>query len=465
MVLLPRLPFLAANRLLDDFLAGQGGRDWRFNPTELPDAVRYASTGGALASPGQLSSLHDGIRQKAEAFGFPTDKGRSDSAQFDSALSASLADSGLLHDGEALRDEFWAFVAIVMAPDIVRWRFGTTRSRYLGGVRNTFQRLWVRGWALDRGTDSDNRWQLLDALSEDALVQIFERPSLGGHRVFARAIAEAWLRASNRHGKQRMERIMRRATVRIRIQNEIRHLSALPSDVLARILDRSFDNAPCGSADVSSAAVHDKTRPHGFTFRRTIPYVEDILEARGVVLPDRREFLALDMQGQQLAVWATLIGEGPVPTQEKATVSLCASRLRSQGWVSYVRLRTDGDLYRAISAQLTSATRAGSNGLFHIPRNSFVRAFKRVPDMEANDWEDCTVRALAEHEQEAAARDDIVRGAFQAARHRYGIGAERLRKPIRNSIERAIASCTQKGWLKRHQNTLTLRVKYAEPAC
>ena len=117
-----------------------------------------------------------------------------------------------------------------------------------------------------------------------------------------------------------------------------------------------------------------------------------MLETHGLVA-DQRDFLALDNLGKQLAVWATLIGEGPVPAQEKATMSLCANRLRSQGWVDFERLRADGDLYRAISTQLGSATRTGSNGRFHIPRNTYVRAFNRTSDMNANDWADCTVRA------------------------------------------------------------------------
>ena len=256
---------------------------------------------------------------------------------------------------------------------------------------------------------------------------------------------------------------MRRATVRIRIQNEIRHLPGLPSEILAGTLDRSFDNAPKAGANLTRK-VRKSASPDGITFRRTTPNVEDVLETNGVVLPGRRDFLALDKRGQKLAVWATLIGEGPVPKQKNTVVSLCARRLRSQGWADYVRLRTDGALYRMISAQLNSATKAGSNGLLHIPRRSFVRAFKRTSDMTADDWADCTIRAFAEHERLAANREDIVRHAFRVARDRYGIDAERLRQPIRKCIERAIANCTDEGLLKRQRNTLILKASYAEPA-
>lgn len=98
----------------------------------------------------------------------------------------------------------------------------------------------MRGRALDRGVGHPDRWQLLEELTEDALVQITERPSIGGDRILALAIAEAWLRAARHHGKAAMEDIMRRAILRIRIRNEIRSLADLPSNDLAGFLDRMF---------------------------------------------------------------------------------------------------------------------------------------------------------------------------------------------------------------------------------
>ena len=458
-LLLPRLPVVAANGLLDGFL---GGNDWEFDSGSLPDACRYAPTGGTPASQTLLVCLHNGIHGRAKEFGFPQEGTRSDLANFDSALSAWLADLEYLHSGEALHEDFWAFVAIVIAPHVVRWRFGNTRSRYLGGVRNTFQRLWMRGWALDRGRNSAKRWELLDALSEDAFVQIFERPSLGGHPEFARAIAEAWVRASAHHGKGRMEAITRRATVRIRIHKEIRHLTSLPRDVLAELLDHAFDNASSLSANV--AVTPDQVRPHALTYQRTVPVIEDVLEANGVVMPDRRAFLNLDKQGKLCAVWATLIGEGSVSTKGRATVSLCAKRLRAQGWADHARLRVNGDVYRAIRAQLSSATRAGSNGLFAIPRNSFVRAFKQTPEMEANDWLDCTMRAVTELEGGPLPQEVVIRRAFQTAQCRYGIDAMKLGKTIRASIGRAIADCVHRGLIRRVRgNKLISRASYADP--
>lgn len=238
--LLPRLPAPAAEQLLDKFL--ENGPDaWAgFDYTTFPQAVRFAATGGTQVSPRQLREFREGIIQIAETNGFGASGHRAGFAGFDAQAAAWLADHSLLTSGEGLRDDVWAFLGVALLPDVVYWRFGAARERYLGGIRNTFQRLWARGRALDRGPSSPDRWQLLDALTEDALVQITERPSLGGDPLLAHAIAEAWLRAAHQHGKGAMEAIMRSAVLRIRVWNEVRSLSDLPAADLALVLDEAF---------------------------------------------------------------------------------------------------------------------------------------------------------------------------------------------------------------------------------
>ena len=240
-ILLPRLPGPAAEILLEQHVAREFGAWARFNPNDLPEAVRFAATGGSRVSPTQLAELRDHMLQIARTNGLGNAGARSSHAKFDGEMAASLAEDPLFASGEALRDDVWTFVGVSMAPDIVHWRFGDARERYLGGVRNTFQRLWMRGRALDRGAGHRERWQLLEELTEDALVQITERPSLGGDPVLARAIAEAWHRASLHHGRGAMEPIMRRAALRVRIWNEIRSLADLPSEQLASVLAVAFD--------------------------------------------------------------------------------------------------------------------------------------------------------------------------------------------------------------------------------
>ncbi len=255
-VLLPRLPGPAAEILLERTLARGFDAGAQFSPTDLPEAVRFAATGGSPASPTQLAELRDRLLQVARSSGLGNAGIRISHAKFDMEMAASLAEDPLFETGEALRDDVWTFVGVTLAPDIVHWRFGDARARYLGGVRNTFQRLWMRGRALDRGAGHGKRWQLLGELTEDALVQITERPSLGGDPALARAIAEAWVRASLHHGRGAMEPIMRRAALRVRIWNEIRSLADVASEELVGLLDGAFD-MPTKQGERSIAAAAD----------------------------------------------------------------------------------------------------------------------------------------------------------------------------------------------------------------
>ncbi len=242
-LLLPRLPGPSAENLLDQLIDGDTLQWLGFDPTCLPDEVLYASTGGSRVDPSQLRELRQLLFSVAEEHGFGTRDARTSQAKFDAALGASLIQQPLLKPGEALRDDVWSFIGVVMAPDIVQWRFGKSRERYLGGVRNTFQRLWMRARVLDRGESAQDRWGLLDSLTEDALVQITERPSIGADAILSRALAEAWVRASVRVGRGQMEDVMRLAILRLRIRNEIRSLSLLPEHELAGLLDQFFDSA------------------------------------------------------------------------------------------------------------------------------------------------------------------------------------------------------------------------------
>ena len=109
-----------------------------------------------------------------------------------------------------------------------------------GGARNALQRLWMRGVTLDRGEGHAERWALVRGLSEDAMVQIFERASISGEYRLARSIAEAWVSTAANIGRGRMEDVMRRATKYIRVRNQIYDLASLEDDALHSEISRAF---------------------------------------------------------------------------------------------------------------------------------------------------------------------------------------------------------------------------------
>lgn len=339
--LLPRLPGPACDAIVRRFLE-QGPSGWaRFRSDDLPDQVRYAATGGAPVPAASLASLRQDLVAIAQKHGFGQQGARQSHADFDAETAAWLAQSGLFVGGEALRDDVWAFVASVVAPDIVHWRFGSSAERYGGGVRNTFQRLWMRGRALDRGGAHPERWRLLAELTEDALVQITERPSIGGDRILALAVAEAWLRAARHHGKASMEDIMRRAILRIRVRNEIRSLADIPPGDLASFLDGVFG--------VSEASVGEAEPPlSGVSLAEAARNVTQEARRRGWLSPK-----------SQSALENFAAGHAALERSERNALDYLLGRLSDAG----VLAQEISELRAAWSADLPTTASSGSGPL------------------------------------------------------------------------------------------------------
>lgn len=203
--------------------------------------ISFAPSGGHFADLAPAMKIGDSLRNLAARFGFPGTLGQAERAGFDQEASIMLGQHDSLDSAEALRDDVWAFMTTIAASDVVSWRFSDRSSeRFRGGVRNTFQRLWLRGKVLDRGPDSSNRWALIRNLSEDAMVQIFERPAIGAHRRVALTLAECWLRTAEKVPREKMEKIMRTATKLVRLRNEIADLSSLSDQELEEVMMHEF---------------------------------------------------------------------------------------------------------------------------------------------------------------------------------------------------------------------------------
>lgn len=239
--LLPRLNPLGVSAILKDSEKSPPTSDKALQIVEQHSAyVTFAASGGSqdFDLVGEISRV---IKEIAQNHGFPEQGSQASRAAFDTDLAISLSEIATLGSGEALRDDAWAFLTLVMNPDVVAWRYpDRPKDRYEGGVRNTFQRLWIRGVVLDRGAEHNDRWALVREINEDGLVQIFERASVAGNARLARAIAEGWLRTAGRIGKGRMEKPMRDAVKMLRIRNEVIDLAYLEEAELEREIDGAF---------------------------------------------------------------------------------------------------------------------------------------------------------------------------------------------------------------------------------
>lgn len=238
--LLPRLSAAAVDQLLS---GAPGSASAAGVIDDLPDAITYGAVGGSRLHGADLAALKEGVEGVARKTGYPTVATGAARAAFDAACARHLAQVSILQSGEAHRDDVWAFMAAYLFRPITLWRYGEAPDRHHGGVRNTFQRLWMRGTVLDRGDDHADRWGLVEGLTEDAFVAILERPAIAANRTLSRALAEGWLVAAERYGRAAMQPVMRSAVIRIRMRNEIVALGALAPDDLRDTVDAVFVDA------------------------------------------------------------------------------------------------------------------------------------------------------------------------------------------------------------------------------
>ena len=75
---------------------------------------------------------------------------------------------------ETTRRDWWSYLTLVVLPEVACWRWVSEtqgnllkHERFLGGGRNTFQRIHRRVLCLDRGTDHPDRFGLIQELKED----------------------------------------------------------------------------------------------------------------------------------------------------------------------------------------------------------------------------------------------------------------------------------------------------------
>ncbi|UWM84951.1 hypothetical protein [Rhizobium sp. SRDI969] len=221
----PRLP-LRGVRILLQQQGNLATMSWEERRLEVSSLIGYPATGGRRVTDEELRKIRDRIVELAGESGFPDKGSTTDRTNFDKRVAIALIEEDLVPGPDALRDDVWGFLASVLLADVVKWRWETTAVRYQGGVRNALQRLWLRGVSFRRDEEA-GRWDLVNALNEDANLSILERPGLSASRVVTRAIGEMWFELSRQKPPLPMEDITRRISRTLRITNQIIPLHAL----------------------------------------------------------------------------------------------------------------------------------------------------------------------------------------------------------------------------------------------
>ncbi|MEU0450194.1 DNA cytosine methyltransferase [Streptomyces tendae] len=159
------------------------------------EASVFVATGGDRVSRRQLEGLRQSILDLAVQAGFPEHSDRARNADFDLRLAALLhAETGMVPAEAASRD-VWAFLAVVLLPDVAFWRYPRPpQDRVLGTdlTRHVFGRLWWRAQLVRAPADPDP-YHALTILGEAAFDQIYaRRAALGGSPHLVRAILRVW---------------------------------------------------------------------------------------------------------------------------------------------------------------------------------------------------------------------------------------------------------------------------------
>jgi hypothetical protein len=195
----------------------------------------FAATGGRRVTEDELQDLRDRIVKAAEYAGFPGEGRRADRATFDLEVSQLLHERSGLVAAEASVRSIWAFLALVLLPDVSYWRYPRPPADRVMGTditRHVWGRLWWRAHLLALPQQVE-RYRLLDAFGEAAFDQIFaRRKSVGGSRALVRALAESW--PTIERGGVNDRQLLRDVLKRLLRINAVVEFEALDEDELRR---------------------------------------------------------------------------------------------------------------------------------------------------------------------------------------------------------------------------------------
>ena len=221
----------------------------------------FTNTGGQRIPTSYLNDLREEIKETAIRFGFPLKK--KSYLDFEFEIAKIFFSSPFLWNdndgnptGEALRNNFWAYLTILLLPDIATWRWGFPKDNIPtkawsvrmrgGGIRNTFQRIFRRVVSFDKGknfSDSE-RLELIQQLNEDEFQAIIERTSLSASPKISIFCAEEIIsRKPNENISDKMKQyIYRKSSIDLTAYGKVQALDLLSDYELKDLIFNVFKN-------------------------------------------------------------------------------------------------------------------------------------------------------------------------------------------------------------------------------
>lgn len=159
------------------------------------DSAVYTATGGDRARDKELDGLRRGVLAAARNAGFPYKTDDTRRRTFDLDVAELLHREAGLAPAEAAAGDIWAFMALVLLPDVSYWRYPRPPAdRVLATdlTRHVFGRLWWRAH-LVHDPGAIEPYEALSILGEAAFDQIYaRRKALGGSPFLVRGILSIW---------------------------------------------------------------------------------------------------------------------------------------------------------------------------------------------------------------------------------------------------------------------------------
>jgi hypothetical protein len=198
-VLYPRLLPGETERLFRE-LQGRGPDELAKTADTKSARSVFAATGGSRVTTDALDVLRGKIRRIAEEQGYPSQARLAQRQRFDETVARLLHEDSGMTPGEASQRQVWAFLALVLVPDVCTWRFPVnTQGHYLADrfkgtdlTRHTLGRLWTRAHVLRDPAAPDDPYHLVGVLGESDLDQVMSRRiAIGATPALVRAVVRA----------------------------------------------------------------------------------------------------------------------------------------------------------------------------------------------------------------------------------------------------------------------------------
>lgn len=155
----------------------------------------FVATGGTRIDQAKLQLLREIVVDLAKQSGFPLPPDGKQKPTFDLALAVALHREMRISPAEAASGDVWAFLALVVLPDVAHWRYPKPPGdRVLGTdlTRHVLGRMWWRA-QLVYDPSSPDPYSALHVLGEAAFDQIYaRRAALGGSPHLIQSILRTW---------------------------------------------------------------------------------------------------------------------------------------------------------------------------------------------------------------------------------------------------------------------------------